>query len=295
MRRGIAEQQVQCAMDGRKPGGENRLEQPRQKSCFDSAKTFFALKIRFSMAAWPLMKALATSPTLKPHKRWRIKATCASSASRGWQHENIMRSRSSLMALGAKISNDRSERPFALKEPTEFRSKSARGALASQNVECAIFRRGKEPGGRIFRHAVEFPHLKGAAEGILQDVFRQREVMDPEDPRESGHHAPGFAPKQKIARFHLQSSLRSICVCGQQGDRRGSLWRSKKPYMFIFSIGRTSTDPPTSRIGQPFDSSTACAMSLASMSINPHTTSFASAKGPSCTAFCLLLTTLPAR
>src|SRR5882672_6734293 len=89
-------------------------------------------------------------------------------------------------------------------------------------------------GGRIFRHAAEFPHFHRAAKGILHDIFRQREVLHAEDPRQGGDHPPCFAPKEKIARFH------GFSVC----------------YMFIFSSGRTSTEPPTSRIGQPFESST---------------------------------------
>jgi hypothetical protein len=35
-------------------------------------------------------------------------------------------------------------------------------------------------------------------------------------------------------------------------------------YMLGFATGRTSTEPPASRIGQPFEISTACATSLAS-------------------------------
>jgi hypothetical protein len=49
--------------------------------------------------------------------------------------------------------------------------------------------------------------------------------------------------------------------------------------MVSFSTGRTSTEPPISRRGQPFDSSTACVMSLASISIKPQTTSLAFRKG----------------
>src|SRR5215469_9583701 len=58
-------------------------------------------------------------------------------------------------------------------------------------------------------------------------------------------------------------------------------------------IGRTSTEPPTSRIGQPFESSAACSKSRAWISVKPPTTSLASANGPSVTLFCLPLTTFP--
>ena len=88
--------------------------------------------------------------------------------------------------------------------------------------------------------SAEFPHLKRAAEGVLHDVFRQREVVDSKDARQRGNYAPRFAPKQMIAGIY---------------------------HMFIFMTGRTSTAPSTSRIGQPLESSTACSRSRASISV----------------------------
>jgi hypothetical protein len=144
-----------------------------------------------------------------------------------------------------------------------------------------FFAAAKMPGGWIFGHAAEFPPLHGAAEGILHDILCQREVVDTEDPRESGYHPPGFAPKERSVPSGAVLPLGG----GHQGDRKRRPKVAKrgprKPYMLSFSTGRTSTDPPTSRRGQSFESSTACVMSLASMSIKPHTTSLASAKGPS--------------
>jgi len=88
--------------------------------------------------------------------------------------------------------------------------------------------------------SAEFSHLKRTAEGVLHNVFRQREVMDSEDARQRGDYASRFAPKQMIAGiFH----------------------------MLIFMTGRTSTAPSTSKIGQPLESSTACSRSLASISV----------------------------
>jgi hypothetical protein len=48
--------------------------------------------IRFSVAAKPLTNAPAISPTLNPQRICSTSATRASSRSRGWQQENIMRS-----------------------------------------------------------------------------------------------------------------------------------------------------------------------------------------------------------
>ena len=84
-------------------------------------------------------------------------------------------------------------------------------------------------GGWVFRHATEFPNLHGAAEGILHDVLCQREVVDTEDPRESGHHAPGFAPKEKIARFHLEQ------VPSMAGDAGTYLGREKALHVQLFN------------------------------------------------------------
>src|SRR5262249_23601606 len=66
-------------------------------------------------------------------------------------------------------------------------------------------------------------------------------------------------------------------------------------YMSSFITGRTSTAPSTSRMGQPFESSTACARSRASINVYPPTTSLASANGPPVTVFLLPLPSLPSR
>src|SRR5215467_55704 len=204
--------------------------------------------------------------------------------------------------------DDRDERPLALKEPPKLRGERARRAPTPQDIKSAIFRRGHKPSGRILGHAAEFPHLHRTAEGILHHVFRQREVMDSENPREGGHHPPRFTAKEKVARFHLtqprkdlnfallrharaeksrhvtrgnpclrghprlscaRSRTRRRCSPGSSpGDKPSDeplkLSHPQALYMLSFRTGRTSTEPPTSSIGQAFESSTACAMSLAS-------------------------------
>src|SRR5215475_400826 len=207
--------------------------------------------------------------------------------------------------------DDRDERPLAFKEPAKLGGERARRAPAPQDIKSAIFRRGHKPSGGILRHAAEFPHLHRAAEGILHHVFRQREVVDSENPRQGGHHPPRFTAKEKVARFHLmqprkdlnfallrharaenpatsrggipvfadihvflaaRSRTRRRCSPGSSpGDKPSDeplkLSHPQAPYMLSFRTGRTSTEPPTSSIGQAFESSTACAMSLASTSI----------------------------
>ena len=136
-----------------------------------------------------------------------------------------------MIAFGAeKLLDGGDDGPLAFEQAPEFGREGARGALAAQHVERAVFRGGHQPGGWVLRHAAEFPDLQRAAEGVLDDVFRQREVVDSEDARQSGDHPPGFAAEQVIARLH---------------------------HMFICMIGRTSTVPSPSKIGQPLESSTA--------------------------------------
>src|SRR5262249_17397759 len=111
----------------------------------------------------------------------------------------------------------------------------------------------------------KLPDFKSSAEGILDHVFSQGDVMDAEDPCQSRNHSPGFTPEQVLAK-HAQT--------------------------LTSKIGRTSTMPSSSKIGQPFARSTACSRSSAMTIVNPPTISFSSAKGPSVTAFCLPCRTL---
>src|SRR5215467_12186388 len=164
--------------------------------------------------------------------------------------------------------DSRRERPFTLEQPPQLWCELTRGAFAAQHVERAVLRRGHEPRGRVFRHTPEFPHFQRAAEGVLHNVFCQREVMHSKNARQRGNDAPRFAPKQMLIELH---------------------------HMLSFMTGRTSTAPSTSRIGQPFESSTAWFRSRASIRVYPPTTSLASANGPSVTVFCLPFTSLPAR
>src|ERR1700756_1559738 len=129
-----------------------------------------------------------------------------------------------------EILDDGRDGPFAREQPSQLGRERAHGALAPQDVECAILCRSHEPRGGVLWHTAEFPHLKRTAEGILYDVFCQGEVVHSKDPRQRGDHAPRFAPEEMIG---------GLC------------------HMFIFMTGRTSTAPSTSKIGQPFESSTA--------------------------------------
>src|SRR5712692_8862080 len=112
------------------------------------------------------------------------------------------------------------KRPLTFEQPPEFGCEGARRALAAQDVERTVLRRGHQPRRGVLRHTPEFPHLERAAEGVLYDVFCQREVVDSEDARQRGHYAPRLAPEEMITRLD---------------------------HIFIFMTGRTSTAPSTSK------------------------------------------------
>src|SRR5262249_9495069 len=106
-------------------------------------------------------------------------------------------------------------------------------SLTPQHVERTVLGRGHQPGRRILRHTMEFPHFQRAAEGVLHDVFRQREIVDSKDASQGRDHPARFVAEKMLAR---------PTNFGQ---------------MFSCMTGRTSTAPSFSKIGQPFESSTA--------------------------------------
>ena len=76
----LIEQEVERAMDGRSRT-EKSAGTAISNSRFEPAKVFLALAIRLAIAAWLDTKALAISPTLKPHRILRMSATWAASES----------------------------------------------------------------------------------------------------------------------------------------------------------------------------------------------------------------------
>src|SRR5437763_395358 len=145
---------------------------------------------------------------------------------------------------------------------------SARRALPPQRIQPTPLRRDHQPRRRIVGDTLVTPNLGCAAEGVLDDIFREREVVETKYARECGDQSRRLLPEQLVEIAH---------------------------YMSIFITGRTSTCPPRSRIGQPFASSAACATSLALIRVKPPMTSFASANGPSVMLRPPLWTILPLR
>ena len=166
-----------------------------------------------------------------------------------------MRSCASLSPRGECLFHRWSERPLRVELPLDLGRKAARGALPPQEVERAILRRLHQPCRRILGHAVELPRLQRAAEGVLDDVFRQRQIVDSEHAGEDRDQPARLVPEEML-RYVLLRYVHQMPSC---------------------STGRTSTHPPNSRIGHPEAIFAACSRSRASMREKPPITSFDSA------------------
>ena len=93
------------------------------------------------------------------------------------------------------------DRPLGLQQASQVRCERSCRALAPQNVESAILCRLHQPRRRILRNAAEFPNLQRAAEGVLHDVFCQREVVKTEHARERCDHPSRFVAEQVVAKL----------------------------------------------------------------------------------------------
>lgn len=112
---------------------------------------------------------------------------------------------------GKRLVDEGRHRPLALEQPTHLGREGARGAFAPPDVKRAVLRRRHEPRGRVLRDAASPPHLQRSAEGVLGDVFRKRQVVQAEDSRERGNHAPRLAPEELFAQiqqlYHLAATF----------------------------------------------------------------------------------------
>src|SRR5215472_243761 len=82
-----------------------------------------------------------------------------------------------------KSFNGRCECPLAMNVTAQLGLESSSRALTPEDVNGAILGCGHEPGGRIFGHTSKLPNLQRPAEGVLNDIFRQGEVVGSEDAR----------------------------------------------------------------------------------------------------------------
>ena len=151
-----------------------------------------------------------------------------------------MRNKSSLIAFAVKSSSTTGTSVHSLS-----RSLPSSGAKA-----CAVRSRRNTSSARFFAVAISQAEgfwgtprrrqTSNARQKASCTTSCQREVVNTENARQRGDHAPRLASEEMVTGLH---------------------------YMLSCWTGRTSTEPPTSRIGQPFEISTACARSLASISV----------------------------
>ena len=125
------------------------------------------------------------------------------------------------------------------------------GGWPAQGVQAQPQRHLPDPRLRRLVGADLWPPAGRPHERLLHDVLGQVEVVDPEDPRECRHHLARLAPEQMV---HERVDVGS---CHLRIAHPRVLQR------YIFAIGRTSTCPPFSKIGQPFAMSVASFRSVA--------------------------------
>src|SRR5580692_2092350 len=89
--------------------------------------------------------------------------------------------------------------PLRLQQSSQVGRKSQGRTFASHQVDGAILRGLHEPRGWVFGNTAELPNLQRSAEGVLDDVFCQREIMQAKCPREGGDHTSRFAAEEMVA------------------------------------------------------------------------------------------------
>ena len=103
---------------------------------------------------------------------------------------------------GKGLVHDRGDRPLGFEQPPYLGREGACRPLAPEDVECPVLRRRHEPRRRVFRNAANPPHLQRSAEGVLYDVFCERQIVHAEDSRERDDHAPRLAPEEMLVQVH---------------------------------------------------------------------------------------------
>src|SRR5262245_5047950 len=134
-----------------------------------------------------------------------------------------------------------------------------------------------DPPRRVVGHTPDAPRLQGVQEGGLHHVLDEVEVPPPEDAGQHGHQAPRLMAEEMLHergdRFRLGRGH------GLAHFPMVKAWR-----------GRTSTEPPRRKIGQPLASSAAAPRVSAWTREKPPMISLPSMNGPSETTFRALTT-----
>src|SRR5262249_29580761 len=203
----LVEQQIESALNSgkapRKFGGTLRVEEPLRacESFLGPGNSFFNCCIGGDEGARNLMNAEAAQDVKYEHD---LRFLRQSRMTTGEHHPELL----VMNRIVAKhLSNDRSARPFTLKQPAQLRLVIARGPLSAQNIERAILGGGHQPCCRSLRATTVGPHLGSPEEEVRMEVFTVHYIMKPEVPLEYTYHAARLPPKEMFRQFHLHLQL----------------------------------------------------------------------------------------
>src|SRR5579859_1874333 len=92
---------------------------------------------------------------------------------------------------------------LAQQMPPQFRCKLPGGPLATQYIERPILCRRHQPRRGVVRYATELPDFQCAANGVLDHVLDQVEVVYAEDAGEHGDKTRRLVPEEVVSSAHL--------------------------------------------------------------------------------------------
>ena len=199
----------------------------------------FARTSRCAIVGSGTRNARAISSVVRPPSVRSVSATCASSASAGWQHVKISSSRSSANAVSSMSSSAAAP---ARRAGCVF---SREGALAPDAVDRAVARR---------RHAARRPGCPGCRRAASA---RRRSRTPPARPPRRGRSRRGCGSASASTRPHSSRKTCSSSVsapraagprrcrpCGRRGRVRRSRVAASRSSA---STGRSRRAPPSSR------------------------------------------------
>ena len=97
-----------------------------------------------------------------------------------------------------RLIDRRRDRGFGVQRTAQLGRERARRPLAAQDVQRSVLRRHHQPGAGILRYTADFPDLQSPAEGVLDHVLCEREVVNAEQPGQRRNHAPRLVPEKMI-------------------------------------------------------------------------------------------------
>ena len=136
----------------------------------------------------------------------------------------------------------------SFREISELGGEVTELVVTADQVDGPVAGHPHKPGGGVVGQTVDRPRLKSLAKGVLDDVLGEVEAVQPEKLGQIRDHLSRLPAKKMVYQF------RYVLHNGLRKDHIGT-------------IGLISTDPSLSKIGEPWDNSTAWARSSASTTI----------------------------